>query len=547
MAREPASSTTSTAAAPGSALAAQSGGEADSADRAWELVLRRLPALVWTTDASLRVTSAGGPAVGEWMAPAGGMLGRSVAECWASSRDAEATERAHLAALEGRASTLEQVVNRRVYRLYLEPLAQSGAAPRGCLGMAIDITPRKQTEEWLQRSAAAPPESSGGYLPGVRQRLQNEVEDRRATEDSLRASLGPFIELATSSDAAFWIYDLGEARVLYLSPAYERIWGVSAEHALRAPGHAIWRGAHEDDAHRLVDMNLAQRQGLPIHQEFRIRRPDGATRWILARAFPIFDSEGRPQRMAGIAEDITPRKHEEEQHRRRERLTTLGNFCAGIAHEINNPLGAALVSVQTAARLAPPEAHPRVAECLEVALSSVRRCSAIVKSLLRFCREEPASKEPIDLSAAVTLAESLTRAYAADQGCRLETSPSAGPLWVEGNQIELEIVLVNLLRNAVEAGATRVTLETRESANDAKIAVDDNGRGIREADLERLCDPFFTTRRSRGGAGLGLSIVHSIVEDHGGRLDFLPNSAGGTTASITLPRFQKEPVYHAQS
>jgi signal transduction histidine kinase len=93
-----------------------------------------------------------------------------------------------------------------------------------------------------------------------------------------------------------------------------------------------------------------------------------------------------------------------------------------------------------------------------------------------------------------------------------------------------------LLRNAIESGAANVTLSALVTASEIEINVADDGCGVAEADAHRLCDPFFTTRRSRGGAGLGLSITHSIIQEHGGRLDFVRTSGPGVTVRVILPR-----------
>jgi PAS domain S-box-containing protein len=524
------------------AAALDAGSPSPSTALAWQLVLRRLPAIVWTTDRKLRITSAGGAAFGELSLHSNSLIGRLVADCFESvSGAATSVVAAHQTALAGEATTVECVWNRKVFRLYLEPMTSAGGKLEGCVGMAVDITPRKQTEELLLSGEAATHSESPQHSPlKVRHRLQTEVEDRRAAEAALRESHERFLQLAASIDSAFWIYDLTKERIIYLSPGYEKIWGIPADEALQASKHAIWGHVDDDYAEQRDTLDQWQRDGEPFVDEFRIRRPDGSLCWIRARTFPIHGSGRRVERMAGVAEDITRRKNEEEQKRRNERLATLGGFTAGIAHEVNNPLGAALSSTQAALRLLPQRSSPLLKECLENTLESVRRSTAVVRSLLRFCRDEPAHRCEFDLCEVARIAVTITHTYAAAHACQLQLELGDAPQNVLGIPIELEMVFVNLVRNAIEAGASRITLSAQSDGHQVVFQVADNGCGIAEGDAWRLCDPFFTTRRKSGGTGLGLSIVHKIIQEHGGTLTFSPQAPRGTLVCVALPQVSNE-------
>jgi two-component system sensor histidine kinase HupT/HoxJ len=115
------------------------------------------------------------------------------------------------------------------------------------------------------------------------------------------------------------------------------------------------------------------------------------------------------------------------------------------------------------------------------------------------------------------------------------------PLWMHGNPLEMEIMLVNLVRNAIESGASGVVLSASDLGGVLDVRVADDGCGIADTDTDRICDPFFTTRRHRGGTGLGLSIVHRIVQELGGTLDFARNSDRGTTVCLRLPGVSQNP------
>ncbi|WP_425616148.1 nitrogen regulation protein NR(II) [Anatilimnocola sp. NA78] len=521
--------------------AAHNGNATQRGELAWQLMLRRLPALVWTTDCELNIASAGGSG-GDFGRDLQALVGSPISKCLGEDLTGDSPLIvAHAKALLGQASSLDHIFRRKAYRLYLEPLQVDGDIV-GCVGMAIDITPRKSHDFVIHN--AWPPQhdqddaSSRGQIT---QRLTTEVEDRRLAEQALRESHDRLVQLAASIDSAFWIEDRTSSapgRVIYLSPGYENIWGHSTEEVLRLDQHAIWHAVHEDDRERVqAFLDIDQTSPSPT-ADFRIRRPDGATRWIRARAFPVFDATGKVERVAGVAEDITRRKADEDRERRSERLATLGNFVAGIAHEINNPLGAALAATQAALRSLPADSPAVLHSCLDNSLGSIRRCTQIVRSLLRFCRDEPASHNEFDLRDVVAAAETITRSYASERNCQIEVQPADQPLPARGSPLEVELVFVNLLRNAIEAGARRVSVRCGLVDGQIEACVTDDGCGVPREQAWRLGEPFFTTRQKSGGTGLGLSVVHSIVREHNGRIDFIPQDRG-TLVRVLLPQIRQ--------
>jgi PAS domain S-box-containing protein len=521
--------------APGKAAAAQRG------ELAWQLMLRRLPVLVWTTDRQLKIASAGGSG-GELGRDLQAFVGQSVEQCFNAGQEPNsALVEAHRRTLQGEATTLDHIMQRKAYRLYLEPLSRQGEIA-GCVGMAIDITPRK-SHDFLVHPIWPPVAESADTSGRARigERLENEVEDRRLAEQVLRENHDRLVQLAASIDSVFWIEErVGNipGKVIYLSPGYEKIWGVSVESALGKDQHAIWSAVHEEDRSRvLAQLALDPAQPAPS-SDFRMVRPDGSLRWISARAFSVLGAAGKIERVAGIAEDITQRKADEDRERRAERLATLGNFVAGIAHEINNPLGAALATTQAALRTLPAGSPPVLNACLENSLASIRRCAQIVRSLLRFCRDEPANQMEFDLRDVVAAAETITRSYAAERNCQIAVETAREALPTLGSPLEIELVFVNLLRNAVESGAERVVLRCGLTNGQLEASVIDDGCGIPRDQSWRLGEPFFTTRQSCGGTGLGLSVVHNIVREHAGRIEFLPLERG-TQVRVMLPHLSQ--------
>jgi len=500
-------------------------------------MLRRLPALAWTTDKQMRIASAGGSGAGDLHEDFSAMVGRPITRCFGRTWEPDSPlVAAHRQALAGTPATVDHVWNRKAYRLYIEPLVSSGNRIEGCIGMAIDITPRKVQDPHgcAVHGEATEPVEQVENVKHVCHLISQEVEERRRAEATLRDNHERLQQLAASIESAFWIEEVATSRIVYLSPGYEKIWGVTVEEALGSPGHPIW-STLDDDATGFSVADFDGEGNRPWSKEMRIRRADGTVRWIRARGFPIRGAAGQIERLAGVAEDISLHKEEEERARRAERLATLGNFVAGIAHEINNPLGAALAATQAAIRVSQNSDQPLLRESLNQSLASLRRCADVVRSLLCFCRDEHTTECEFDLRDVLNAAVSISQSYAADHRCQLQLDPYRLPLTVRGSALEMELVFVNLIRNAIEAGADRVVVHGKHVVGGIEAVVTDNGCGIPPENAWRVCDPFFSTKMKSGGTGLGLSLVHGIVRQHGGRIEFA-SLGRGTAVSVLIPQ-----------
>ncbi|HEY4310303.1 MAG TPA: ATP-binding protein [Pirellulales bacterium] len=231
------------------------------------------------------------------------------------------------------------------------------------------------------------------------------------------------------------------------------------------------------------------------------------------------------------------------QLRHAERLASVGTLAAGIAHEINNPVGMILLSAEQALMVTAdtPQAG-KVGELLRDIVANAKRCGRIVKNVLRFARQEPAERWPDDVNAVVQHAVELTKTYVARCGGELKTR-LANPLSkVMLNPIELEQVFVNLICNALEAAdkAPSISISSEQADGVVRVSVCDNGRGISRDDRSRIFDPFYTTRQADGGTGLGLSLAYGIVTDHGGTIRVDGIEAGGTRMVVELPSYLEE-------
>lgn len=233
----------------------------------------------------------------------------------------------------------------------------------------------------------------------------------------------------------------------------------------------------------------------------------------------------------------------EAQLRASERLASVGTLAAGIAHEINNPIGSILAAAQFAKVL---EHQTGTREEVSRALSDIemeaKRCGGIVRSVLQFSRDERTEKWDCRLDEILQRSIRLyTTRLGSDRDLDLSVDLPTGPIWVHVNPIQIEQAIFNLISNAFEAGSTRVRVRCEERVDEriALVRVLDNGPGIPEDDRLRIFEPFYTTRRADGGTGLGLSVVHGIAAEHSGALKIeTGDQAGhetGTSALLELP------------
>jgi signal transduction histidine kinase len=250
----------------------------------------------------------------------------------------------------------------------------------------------------------------------------------------------------------------------------------------------------------------------------------------------------RERRRAERAEaDIRASKHQAELAHAA-RLSTLGGMAAGLAHEINQPLSAIVSYARGCARrLRGGDLQPdALLDIVESIAAQALRAASVLRRIRDFVRHHELPRERVDLAHLVREAVRFADVEAQQLGVALRVEPSSTPLPVEVDVVQIEQVILNLVRNAFEAttsrlGGTReVTIRSLRTASGVEVTVSDTGSGVPPELMGRLFEPFFTTKRD--GLGLGLSISRSIVEAHGGRLWAEPNSPRGTIFHLELPR-----------
>lgn len=234
------------------------------------------------------------------------------------------------------------------------------------------------------------------------------------------------------------------------------------------------------------------------------------------------------------------RELEESQERLRhsERLASIGTLAAGVAHEIRNPLNSILLASQYLLRYK-PGLDEMVAKGLNSISSEAQRCGKIIKSILLFAKSEKTIKTTHDLNAVIRDAVELGKSYVQQYpslSIDLKLASALPPVMI--NQTEIEQVLLNLISNAAEAasGNVRVEIITDRVGDSVRFIVRDNGPGMSTEVVKRVFDPFFSTKRQQGNTGLGLSLSHGIVSEHGGTMTVESLPGKGTTFTINLPQ-----------
>lgn len=258
----------------------------------------------------------------------------------------------------------------------------------------------------------------------------------------------------------------------------------------------------------------------------------------------IYDRSGQEVATVGIFTDLRPRlkmeKRLEETHLQlvsSEKMASLGKLAAGIAHEINNPLGGILIYSSLLMEDLPPDDPKR--PDLERIVQETGRCKEIVKSLLEFARQTEPKREPVDINRAITDGLFFLENQALFHNIRITKRLDPSLPLIIGNAGPLKQVFTNIIINAAEAihGTGELTITTFSSPNRNSVFVEftDTGEGIPEENLSRIFEPFFTTKDVGKGTGLGLATSYGIVESHGGKIDVKSKVGKGTTFTIELP------------
>jgi PAS domain S-box-containing protein len=408
---------------------------------------------------------------------------------------------------------------------------------------------RRADGEWrLLGSYGEPRVSSGGEFLG-HVGLSADITDRRQAEQSLRASEEKFRQLAENIREVFWMMTSEADEILYVSPAYEQVWGRTCDSLYRNP--MAWTEAiHPNDLEHAHALFARQMKGESVDSEYRILTPSGQEKWIRDRAFPIRDQAGKLIRIAGIAEEVTERKrYETELVRAREGADAANRaksrFLANMSHEIRTPMNGVIGMLQL---LHETELSTEQQRYVRVAEDSGRALLTLIDDILDLSKIE-AQKivlENVNFNLRRTIEDVVQLFSVQARAKQLEIhtclSPEIPPL-VQGDGYRLRQVLTNLCSNAIKftdrgqvtVGAALESQGSRKAT--VRFTIADTGIGISPDQTASLFSPFVqadaSTTRKYGGTGLGLAICKQLVEMMGGTIGVDSREGQGCTVHFT--------------
>jgi len=381
------------------------------------------------------------------------------------------------------------------------------------------------------------------------------ITERKRAEAALRRSEAYLAEAQRLSHTGTVV--LNATSPVYLSEESYRIWGLDPLDGL-PDRETLLQRIHPDDRDRVDgETQAALRQKIDYVLEFRIVRPDGAVKYLEATGHPLASADGGVVEILGTYVDVTERKRAQEEHERLRQLETdlahvnrlsiMGELAASLAHEILHPIATARNNARAGMRymdLHPPNLD-KVRELLSRVVRDADRAKGIVDRMRDHIKKAPPRKEPVDVNEAINEVIGMVQSAIAKNRVAVRTRLSEGLIPIQGDRVQLQQVVVNLILNAVEAmstvenGARELSISTEQcETGGIKVAVSDSGPGIDPQHLQRVFEPFYTTKAS--GVGMGLSICRSIIDGHGGRLWAEANEQHGTVFRFTLPATQDD-------
>jgi two-component system cell cycle sensor histidine kinase/response regulator CckA len=363
-----------------------------------------------------------------------------------------------------------------------------------------------------------------------------------------------FRELTETIEDVFWVTNPAKTRILYVSPAYERIWGRSCRSLYDEP--FSWLDAiHPEDRERVRFAAWSRQAEGGYDQVYRIILPDQQVRWIRDKAFPVRNASGQVERIVGIARDITEYLQLKDQLRHSQKMEAIGQLAGGIAHDFNNILAVIILQAELAATA--DDLPGEVGDSLKQIRFAADRAANLVRQLLLFSRKQMMQARNLDLNGLVThLARMIQRIIGENVHLQLHLHPA--PLITCADAGMLDQVLMNLAVNARDAmpGGGPLLIQTGEKIMDGDwarlhpgaapgryvcLAVSDTGTGIPKQMMPRIFEPFFTTKEPGKGTGLGLATVFGIVKQHGGLIEVDSEPGRGSTFRVFLPASQAAP------
>lgn len=393
-------------------------------------------------------------------------------------------------------------------------------------------------------------QGADNYLAGPVEPLElianvNALLRLREAQRALHENEERFRQLAENIADVFWIFDPSQRQLLYVSPAYEKIWGRTSAR-LYANFYAWQESIHPDDRERV---RLAFEELIifrDYEQEYRLLMPDGTQRWIRDRGFPVRDDAGNHYRVTRISQDISAPKAAEQALQ--DATIRKDEFLATLAHELRNPLAPMRTAIDLMRVTEGGNANPLTSTIDARAIISrqINHLVRLVDDLLDVSRITQGKlllkKRIVELQPIIDSALETSEAYIRDRNHQLTVTTPDHPILLDADSVRLAQVVGNLLHNAAKYTAVGGNISLTVSATDdrLRIAVADNGIGIAPDNIEHIFELFTQAQRldskAPEGLGVGLSLVKRLVELHEGHITATsPGPGRGSEFAIELP------------
>jgi PAS domain S-box-containing protein len=377
-----------------------------------------------------------------------------------------------------------------------------------------------------------------------------DIEDQKRAEQELRRSEAYLAEAQRLSHTGSWVVDYVNRKPIHSSEEHHRLFGFDPANGM--PPWRAWmdRIDPEDRARTREIVERSSREKTDLEMDYRICHPDGTVRYVHDVGHPVLNAAGDVVEFVGTSVDVTQRRLAEDalDKARSElahvtRVMSLGALTASIAHEVNQPLAGIITNASTCLRMLAAD-PPNIKGARETARRTIRdgnRAADVITRLRALFSKKATATETVDLNEATreVLALVFSDLLRNRVFLRAEIDEDR-PVQVTGDRVQLQQVILNLVRNAVDAMRDvndrprhlLVKVEP-EAEGGGRLIVRDAGVGVDPQSIERLFDAFYTTKGD--GMGIGLSVSRSIVENHGGKLWVETNEGPGATFSFSIP------------